>query len=49
MLDHHLPANRGELHYFVGGPTLMTQSIEKWLASLHVAPAQVHSELFEWV
>ncbi|OGA44804.1 MAG: oxidoreductase [Betaproteobacteria bacterium RIFCSPLOWO2_12_FULL_62_58] len=49
MLERHLPADRAQLHYFVCGPTAMTQSAEKWLAALGIRSAQIHSELFEWV
>jgi predicted ferric reductase len=49
ILGRHLPANRRELHYFVCGPTAMTQAAERWLAALGVSPVRVHSERFEWV
>jgi predicted ferric reductase len=49
MLARHLPANRGDLHYYLCGPVAMTQAVEKWLSELGIAPARVHSELFEWV
>jgi NAD(P)H-flavin reductase len=49
LLEMHLPRDRDGLHYFICGPTAMTQRIEKWLKSLHVAPALVRSEIFEWV
>jgi ferredoxin-NADP reductase len=48
-LDRHLPGNRQELEYFACGPTAMTRSVEKSLASLGVRSARVHTELFEWV
>ncbi len=49
MLERLLPADRAQLHYFVCGPTAMTQSAEAWLAALDIRSAQIHSELFEWV
>jgi len=49
MLDRHLPASRAQLHYFLCGPVVMTQSAEKWLAALGIRSVQIHSELFEWV
>lgn len=49
MLERHLPANRGELHCFLCGPTAMTQAAENWLAALGIRPAHIHNELFEWV
>lgn len=49
MLDRYLPGGCGKLHYFVCGPTAMTQFAEKWLAALGIRATQIHSELFEWV
>jgi len=49
MLDRTLPPDHGEWHYFLCGPTAMTQAAEKWLAALGVRPGRIHCELFEWV
>lgn len=49
VLERHLPANRGELEYFLCGPTAMTRGVEGALASLQVPAARVHSEIFDWV
>lgn len=49
VLERHLPAARGELEFFLCGPTPMISSVERSLASLGVPAARVHSEMFEWV
>ncbi len=49
ILERHLPENRGDLHYYLCGPTAMTRAAERWLAALGVPRTRVHSELFEWV
>ena len=49
VLDRHLPATRGELHYFICGPVPMTQAAEAWLTALGVRRSWIHTELFEWV
>lgn len=49
MLERHLPERRGELHYFICGPTAMTRVAENWLAALGIRQNRIHNELFEWV
>jgi len=49
LLEKRLPREQSGLHYFICGPTAMTQCIERWLKSIDVASTQVHSEIFEWV
>jgi len=49
ILERHLPANRCALHYFICGPSAMTQTVDSLLAALGVRSAQIHNELFEWV
>jgi ferredoxin-NADP reductase len=49
MLDRQLPADRDEVHFFICGPTVMTQLAERWLAALGIRPSRIHNELFEWV
>ncbi len=49
ILDRNLPVDRGELQYFICGPTVMTQLAERWLAALGIRPSRIHNELFEWV
>jgi predicted ferric reductase len=49
VLERHLPATRGELEYFLCGPTPMTRAVERALAALDVPAARVHSEIFDWV
>ena len=49
MLARHLPAARGDLHYFVCGPTPMIRAVEGFLQRLDVSPNRVHSEIFELV
>jgi predicted ferric reductase len=47
VLDRHLPANRGELQYFVCGPTPMIRLAEESLHALGVPLSRVHSEIFD--
>lgn len=49
VLERNLPPNRGELEYFMCGPTPMTRGVERALAELGVPAARVHSEIFDWV
>jgi ferredoxin-NADP reductase len=49
MLDRHLPAVRDGLHFFLCGPTVMSQLAERWLAALGIRHSRIHNELFEWV
>lgn len=47
ILDRHLPAQRGELHYLVCGPEPMIRLSERNLESLGVPLQQLHSEIFD--
>ena len=49
LLSKHLPANRGELEYFICGPTPMRKKAEFALHHLQVPIKRVHSELFDMV
>jgi predicted ferric reductase len=49
VLDRHLPPGRERLTYFVCGPDLMTQAMERHLRDLGVPASRVHSELFDLV
>jgi predicted ferric reductase len=49
VLRRHLPVERQRLHCFLCGPSAMTASVERALASLGLPAAHVHSEIFDWV
>ncbi len=49
VLMRNLPVTRHRFEYFLCGPTPMTKSVEQALATLGVAAARVHSEIFDWV
>jgi predicted ferric reductase len=49
LLARHLPLDEARVEYFLCGPTPMTSSVEKALASLGVPAARIHSEIFDWV
>jgi predicted ferric reductase len=49
VLDRHLPSGRERLAYFVCGPDVMTQAMERCLRGLGVPASRVHSELFDLV
>jgi predicted ferric reductase len=49
MLDRHLPAARGEYHYFICGPVPMIRAMEAFLNELGIRPGKVHTELFDMV
>jgi ferredoxin-NADP reductase len=45
----NLPITRHRFEYFLCGPTPMTMSVERGLATLGVPASRVHSEIFDWV
>lgn len=48
LLERHLPAAlRGRMHYFLCGPTPMTEAAEAALRTLGVPSGQIHTEIFE--
>lgn len=49
VLDRHLPAERGELVYFICGPVPMIDAVERALVGLGVSRLRIHSELFDLV
>ena len=49
VLMRHLPLTRHRFEYFLCGPKPMTVSVERHLATLGIAAARVHSEIFDWV
>lgn len=49
VLMRHLPVTRHRFEYFLCGPTPMTVGVERALATLGIAAARVHSEIFDWV
>lgn len=49
VLMRHLPITRHRFDYFLCGPTPMTIAVEHSLATLGIAAARVHSEIFDWV
>ena len=49
LLSKHLPVNRGELEYFICGPTPMRKGVEFALHHLQVPLKRVHAELFDMV
>jgi predicted ferric reductase len=49
LLTRYLPANRGEVEYFICGPTPMRKAAEYALHHLQIPLKRVHSELFDLV
>lgn len=47
ILSRHLPSERHTLHYFICGPEVMTQTVERALHGLGVPLRQMHTELFD--
>ena len=49
LLDKYLPDTRGELEYFICGPTPMRKAAERALHNLQISVKRIHSELFDLV
>jgi predicted ferric reductase len=49
LLQRHLPVGRGDIVYFVCGPTAMIDVVERSLYALGVPLRRLHSELFDLV